>query len=70
MTTKLTAATITDAQIEALSTEAAEAGDMQMVDLCCEALRVQPDPEDVSSWKSDARSACAKAINAVRANDE
>lgn len=71
MTTEtLTAATITDAQIVALRDEAATHGDDRMVDLCGEALRPCAD-DDVSSWKVDARSACAKAINAAAAmNDE
>lgn len=66
MTAKLTADTITDDQIERLQEGAAEAGDMQMVDICRDALRACA-PDDVSSWVRDARWMCAKAINAAAA---
>lgn len=63
---KLTAETITDAQIEALRDEAAQHGDQPMVDTCEIALHGN-DPEVTLVSMADAKALCAQAINAARA---
>jgi|WetSurMetagenome_2_1015567.scaffolds.fasta_scaffold00474_5 hypothetical protein len=52
--------TVTDEQLATLRDEAASAGDMEQVRLCAEALE----------GNSKARTACAAAIEAARANEE
>lgn len=64
--TNLTADTITDDQIRALQAEAAEAGDLEQVDLCRLALGITP----TIAWNLTpyaARIRCADAINDARA---
>lgn len=65
-TMKITADTITDDQIRALQAEAAEAGDLEQVDLCRLALGM---PTKIA-WNTTpygARIKCAKVIDAARA---
>ena len=62
--TKLNPSTITRAQIEALRSEAAEAGDTRQVEWCDAALM----PLGGLGARDTARQVCADAINDARAN--
>jgi hypothetical protein len=77
--TTLNASTITRAQIEALRSEAAEAGDTLQVEWCDVALAYAEDGDDAGNGlfsprtgapihRTDARAVCARAINDARAN--
>lgn len=68
-TTKITADTITDEQIEELQASAGEAGDLEQVDLCRLALGMTP----TIAWNLTpygARIRCAKVIDNARAQED
>lgn len=77
---KLTAETISNDQIRTLSTEAAQAGDLEMVAVCYVALYgTEASPSTILSLIADgnlseaqivARQRCADAINNTRAQEE
>lgn len=60
MTSQNEISTITDEQIELLSTEAGQHGDLAQVELCRRAL----------DGDAAARQACARAIDNARANED
>lgn len=74
-TNKLTAATITDAQIKALRAEAREHGDLALVEICDLALSGSPIRHasiigadgGIVPIEENTRELCADAINAAQA---
>lgn len=75
MTTKLTAGTITNEQIEALMVEADHAGDVDQILLCRDALDQNDNEhgEEISTHPdviAAARQLCADAINNARAQED
>lgn len=66
---ELTAATITDAQIEALRAEALQADDDLMVDACDEATSAAVAKHRPGA-RVRSRELCAEAINSARAQEK